>query len=140
VEIEELTFRLSRALQARSDVRFAFLFGSSVTRGLDLARDVDIAVAFARPLSLLEQGELATQLEQVSERDVDLVDLDAATTLLRWEVARSGKVVFARDNAGLLGFRARVPLEYFELEPFLVREAAGLRRALEQARWSSSKS
>jgi len=122
------------------EVRFALLFGSTVLKGFDSARDVDVAVAFTRPLSLLEQGTIATQLEQVAEREVDLVDLDATSTLLRWEVARGGVVLFARDRAELVEFRARVPIEYFDLEPFLVREAAGLRRALQETPWSSSKS
>jgi hypothetical protein len=105
-----------------------------VSRGLDSAKDVDVAIAFTHPLTLLEQGTIATQLEQVTEREVDLIDLDASSTLLRWEVARGGIVLFARDHAELVDFRARVPLEYFDLEPFLIREAAGLRRALEEAR------
>lgn len=138
--LEDLTSRLTQALQARPEVRFAFLFGSSVSRGADLARDVDVAVVFARTLTLLEQGAIANQLERVVEREVDLVDLDAASTLLRWEVVRTGIVLFAQDRAELVAFRARVPLEYFDLEPFLVREAAGLRRALEQSQWSSSRS
>jgi len=140
VTIDDLTSRLGRVLQGRPEVRLAFLFGSSVSRGVDLAKDVDVAIAFARPLTLLEQGSIATQLEQVTEQEVDLIDLDAASTLLRWEVARSGVVLLARDHAELIEFRTRVPLEYFDLEPFLNREAAGLRRALEQSRWSSSKS
>lgn len=138
--IEELTSRLGRALQALSQVRLAFLFGSTVSKGPDSANDIDVAVAFTRPLTLLEQGTIATQLEQVTEREIDLVDLDATSTLLRWEVARGGVVLFARDHADLVEFRARVPLEYFDLEPFLVREAAGLRRALEEPPWPSSKS
>jgi uncharacterized protein len=140
VTIEELSSRLTRALAARSEVRLAFLFGSSVSRGVDGAEDVDVAVGFTRPLGLLEQGTLATALEQVAEREVDLVDLDDASTLLRWEVVRTGIPLFARDRAELVEFRARVPLEYFDLEPFLEREAAGLRRALQEAKWSSSKS
>jgi predicted nucleotidyltransferase len=134
VTIEDLTSRLGQTLQARPEVRLAFLFGSAVSRGLDSAKDVDVAAAFTHPLTLLEQGTLATQLEQVTEREVDLIDLDATSTLLRWEVARGGVVLFARDHAELVEFRARVPLEYFDLEPFLVREAAGLRRALEETR------
>jgi uncharacterized protein len=140
VTLEDLASRLTRALEARPEVRLAFLFGSSVLRGVDAAEDIDVAAVFMRPLSLFEQGALATRLEEVAEREVDLVDLDQASTLLRWEVVRAGIPLFARDRAELVEFLARVPIEYFDLEPFLDREAAGLRRALEQARWSSSKS
>lgn len=118
----------------------AFLFGSSVTRDVDSANDVDVAVSFARPVSLLEQSELAAQLEELVGRAVDVVDLDQASTVLRWEIVRSGVAVCARDPRDVLEFRARVPLEYFDLQPFLEREADGLRRVLEQARWSRSKS
>ena len=119
-------------------MRLAFLFGSSVTRGVEAARDIDVAIAFARPVSLLEQCELGAQLEQAVGREVDLVELDEASTLLRWEVVRDGIVLWARDGRDLADFRARVPLEYFDLQPYLEREAAGLRRVLEKARWSSS--
>jgi hypothetical protein len=61
---------------------------------------------------------------------VDLVRLDRASTLLRWEVLKSGRILCAPDDAAWLAFAARVPLEYAELRPYLDREAAGLRRAL----------
>ena len=138
--VEELTGRLITALQGRPEVRLAFLFGSAATRGPNAARDVDVAVAFAQPLSLLQQGALCAQLEQIVGREIDLVDLDSASTLLRWEVVRSGIVLAARDRRDLVDFRARVPLEYFDLQPFLEREADGLRRALEKSQWSASTS
>ena len=138
--VEELTGRLITALQGRPEVRLAFLFGSAATRGPDAARDVDVAVAFAQPLSLLQQGALCAQLEQIVGREIDLVDLDSASTLLRWEVVRSGIVLAARDRRDLVDFRARVPLEYFDLQPYLEREADGLRRVLEKSRWSASTS
>jgi predicted nucleotidyltransferase len=137
VTVDELTGQLSTALQARTEIRLAFLFGSAATRGPDAARDVDIAVAFAQPLSLLQQCTLCTQLEQIVGREIDLVDLDGASTLLRWEVVRTGIVLAARDRRDLVDFRARVPLEYFDLQPYLEREADGLRRALEKSRWSA---
>lgn len=138
--VEELTGQLITALQGRPEVRLAFLFGSAATRGPDVARDIDVAVAFAQPLSLLQQCALCAQLEQVVGREIDLVDLDRASTLLRWEVVRSGIVLMAPDRCDLVDFRARVPIEYFDLQPYLEREADGLRRALEKSAWSASTS
>ncbi len=138
--LDDLTSRLSRILSGRPEVRVAFLFGSSVTRGSDQARDVDVAVTFSSPVRLLEQTDLAGRLEEAVGRDVDLVDLDTASTVLRWEVARVGIPLWAADPADIVAFRARAPLEYFDLQPFLERESAGLRRALEKSRWSSSRS
>jgi len=116
VTIEELTRGLGRALQGRDEVRLALLFGSSVTRGLENARDLDVAVAFMRPVSLLDQCRLGEHLEEVAGREVDLIDLDNASTLLRSEVARQGVVLWARDRRDLVDFRARAPLEFFDLQ------------------------
>jgi len=130
VLIEDCERLLRAALSHRDDVRFAWLFGSAVARGPDAARDLDVAVAFRSPPSLLDLCRLAADLEREVGKEVDVVDLDGATTLLRWEVLRSGRVLLSPDMPALLQFRARVPLEYFDLRPHLDRQAAGLRRAL----------
>jgi predicted nucleotidyltransferase len=121
---------LRRVLALRPEVRFACLFGSAVTRGPELARDIDVAASFRTSPSLLELGELEGYLERAIGRTVDLVDLDQATTLLRWEVARTGFALCSPDAVAWLEFRARAPIEYFDLQPYREREARGLRRAL----------
>ncbi len=136
-EIEE---RVRDVLAAEAAVRFALLFGSTVTRGPEAARDVDLAVAFSAPPPLLEIARLAGALEDAVGRPVDVIDLGEATTLLRWEALRTGRAVFCRDGDGLAEFRARVPLEYFDLEPHRVRQSAGLRRTVLGADWSESSS
>jgi predicted nucleotidyltransferase len=121
---------LRRVLESRSEVRFALLFGSVVARGPDEARDVDVGAAFRAPLSLMELGRLEGDLEREIGRTVDLVDLDQATTLLRWDVARTGRLLCSSDPLALLEFKARVPIEFFDLQPHRERQASGLRRAL----------
>jgi uncharacterized protein len=138
VTIEALIQGLGQALQGRPEVRLAFLFGSTVTRGLESARDLDVAVAFTRTISLMEQCQLGEHLEEVAGREVDLVDLDCASTLLRSEVARHGVVLWTRDRRDLIEFRARAPLEFFDLQPYREHQSEGLRRVLEASRWSSS--
>jgi len=140
VTTEELLDRLRTALAGRSELRFAVLFGSAVTRGPDQARDIDVAVSCLRPLALLDRAQLATALELAIGREVDVVDVDEASTLLRWEVVRHGRTILANDPEHLLQFKARVPIERADLEPYYSRESAGLRRALEETRWSASNS
>jgi len=126
----ELLDRIAQVVGRHADVRFALLFGSAAKKGPDAARDIDVAVRFARSPSWMEMARLAGRIEDEIGRDVDLVDVDAATTLLRWEIVRTGLAVPVGDAEALTCFRARVPLEYFDLEPFLEREAAGLNRRL----------
>jgi predicted nucleotidyltransferase len=128
--IADLEADLRRVLGRRPEVRFALLFGSVVTRGPDAARDVDVGAAFRATPSLMELGRLEGELERAIGRAVDLIDLDQATTLLRWEVARTGRVLCSPDPVALLEFQARVPIEFFDLEPHRERQASGLKRAL----------
>jgi predicted nucleotidyltransferase len=140
VTTDGLVELLGRALAGRGEVRFAFVFGSAVSRGPDQARDVDLAVSFRGCPSLFELGALATEIESVLGREVDLVDLDAASTLLRWEVLRTGRPVAAPDRDAFLEFQARVPIEWADLRPYFERESVGLREALAGRRWSGSTS
>jgi predicted nucleotidyltransferase len=138
VTVDELLTALRAALEHRADVRFAILFGSAL-RDPTTAHDVDLAVSFTRPTSLLEAGALANDLDTATGCDVDLVDLDDASTLLRWEIFRTGRLVTARDRSAWLDFMARVPSEWADLEPYYQLESEGLRRALlEDPRWSAS--
>lgn len=138
--------RMRPVLAASAGVRFALVFGSAVTRGPDEARDVDVAVSFDRrrdggtsrddddPASLLALGRLEGDLERAIGRTVDVVDLDAASTLLRYEAARVGVPLWARNADALLRFRASAPLDYFDLEPHIRRQSRGLRHVLEAGR------
>jgi predicted nucleotidyltransferase len=138
--LDELTTRLGTVLQSRNDLRFAALFGSVATRGIDQARDIDVAISFIRPLGLMDLARLADELESAVGREVDVIDVDDATTLLRWEVVKIAKPILVRDRNAWLELLARVPIEYADLRPYLERESRGLHRALQEKRWSGSTS
>jgi predicted nucleotidyltransferase len=129
VTLDELETKLRDVLR-RGDLRFAILFGSCASKDPDSARDVDVAISPREPLSLMALGALAVELERAVGKEVDVVDVDESSTLLRWEIVRTGRVVHDADHDALQSFRARVPLEYADLRPYLDREAAGQRRAL----------
>lgn len=134
--LEDLLTRLRAALPRRPEVRFAVLFGSAVDRGPDEARDIDLAISFRGSPSLMERGALAVHLEHALGREVDIVDVEEASTLLRWEVTSRGRLVTAPDRDAWVEFQARVPIEYADLRPYFDRETEGLRRSLSGARWS----
>jgi predicted nucleotidyltransferase len=140
VTVDEVLARLRDELALVPGLRFAMLFGSACTRGVEVAADLDVAISLATPLGLLERARLATSLETKLGMEVDLVELDEASTLLRWEVVKHGRTIVANDARALLDFQARVPIEWADLEPYFARESEGLRRALEETRWSRSSS
>ena len=137
--VEELLAALKASLSGDTRLRYALLFGSAATRGPDSARDVDIAISTSVSLGLMDRMRLATELESATGRTVDIVDLDEASTLLRREVLRDGLIIVVNEPTALLAFKARVPIEWADLEPYFERESAGLVKVLKEARWSKSR-
>ena len=105
---------LADALQTRSGVLLAVLFGSAARGGATPGSDLDIGV-------LLDPGESASALEvalaRVTGRSVDVVRLDVAPPLLRFEIARDGRLLLERAPHAWADFRARAMTDWWDWAP-----------------------
>lgn len=70
-----------------------YLFGSAAHGGLRPDSDVDVAVLTATRLADGERYELAADLAGICRRDVDLIDLGSATTVLQAQVVAKGRLI-----------------------------------------------
>jgi predicted nucleotidyltransferase len=102
-------------LHVLPDIEALYVFGSRARGDARPRSDLDLAVlgpALIDPLRRFEaQRELSTRLDV----DVDLVDLRAASSVLRSEVINAGKALFQRDPQRVLAFEAAVLGEYADL-------------------------
>jgi uncharacterized protein len=121
--------RLATAL-AGAPLHVAFLFGSAVQQRLRPDSDVDIGIVPSHDLSLSEELEFQAVLERAVGRDVDLVRLDRASTLLRWEVARTGILLHEPTRGAAAQFLAAAGIEHADLAPLLADAGRRLRRRL----------
>lgn len=128
--IEEAMERLIPLFE-QEGVVLAYVFGS-LAKG-HKAHDVDIAVLVQREPAYRLRGKISGCLG--TER-LDLVDLSQASPLLRYEIVRTGRCVYARDKEAL---------NRYELETLhLYRDTAYLRRNQEEvlrrrfSRWSTT--
>lgn len=77
-----------------------YLFGSGVTQDhYTDASDVDLAFKANQPVDQLLLWELKNELANLVHREVDLVDLTAADTVLRMQVVGTGQRMYASDFA-----------------------------------------
>ena len=74
-----------------------YLFGSMAANRARQDSDVDLAVLPAAPFSAAELMHLRAELSERLMRDVDLIDLSRATTVLRKEVVARGRLLFETD-------------------------------------------
>jgi predicted nucleotidyltransferase len=114
-------------LLAGTGVEVAILFGSAANGKLRPASDIDIGIlcSVGKDMGLDEELALGAELERVLRREVDLVRLDTASTLLRFEASRGRCLHEAREGA-FADFVARALLEYEDLRPILRRCAEGM--------------
>jgi predicted nucleotidyltransferase len=111
-------------------MRLAVLFGSRAAGTARSGSDVDIAILRADPeLALHTELELAAALSSALSAEVDLVRLDQASTLLRWEIARDGVPLVTADHEWTR-FRASAASDHAEIADGLANAARLFQRRL----------
>ncbi len=96
------------ARAARPDLVALYRFGSTAAGGETTESDCDLALLAASPLDPLERFELEQRLAVAVHRDVDLVDLLRASTVLRMQIIASGIVIDVLDERERARFEDRV--------------------------------
>ena len=119
---------------AEAGVEVAILFGSAANGRMRPDSDTDIGIlgSVGHDLDIDAELALGADLERVLGREVDLVRLDTASTLLRFEASRGRCLHEAREGA-FADFVARALLEYEDLRPILRRCAEGMFRRMKGA-------
>lgn len=98
------------------------LFGSSATGTAGPESDLDLAVLAARPLGPLERFDVQEAVAARVGRDVDLVDLRAASTVMQAQIVSTGRVVLDTDPDE----RARFETVVYSSYAMLNEERAGI--------------
>lgn len=119
------------ALRSGPPLRLAMLFGSTAKGTQRTDSDIDIGIVPEdAELSLTEELTLQTELSRVSGRQVDLVRLDRASTILRWQVVRYGQVLVEATPFAAARFTAETVADYLDFAPAFERAAENFRRVL----------
>jgi predicted nucleotidyltransferase len=130
-ETERIVQELREALASAPPLRLALLFGSGAKGRLRPESDLDVGVVPVDPeMTLRDELALATLLGRATGREVDIVRLDRAPALLRWEVARNHRVLLADPPETRSRFIARAALEHAEMRPLLEDARRRLARRL----------
>ena len=126
----DTTRDLERALGAEPEITLAVLFGSAARGAAHRRSDIDVAVLGIHSPDRL--AALRVTLSRIAGREVDLVPLETASPLLRFEIARDGVVLVTRSPHVWPDFRARAMVDWWDWAPFARRIAAASHRRLQQ--------
>jgi predicted nucleotidyltransferase len=129
--VSELIDMARCVLEAGPPLRLAVLFGSFAKQRARADSDLDIAILPRdESLSLHAELDLAGQLSSRTGREVDLVRLERATSLLRWEIAKDGILLVADPVGEWLRFRVAAASEHADMADALDRAARLFRQRI----------
>jgi predicted nucleotidyltransferase len=111
----DLAPAVSQIISEIPDVQAVYVFGSVATGEELPGSDVDVAFLAPRKLDPVERFRLQERIAALVGRSVDLVDLQAASTVMRVEVLRNGEVLYDAHPGVRAMFEARALSEYASL-------------------------
>ncbi len=95
-------------------------FGSQITGRATALSDFDFGVFAEKKLSLSERSDMSDYIAKklnINEDKIDLVDLASASPLLKFQVAREGKLIEG-EQYDLVRFKVRAFKEYVDTAKF----------------------
>jgi predicted nucleotidyltransferase len=118
---------LTVSLEAQPDVLAAIVFGSAASGRLSAESDLDLALLFSDTgvPDAFAVLDLRAALEQQTHRDVDLVVLNHASTILAFQAIKKGQLIFCRDSRAYQRYIVRLISEYADFKR--------IRRPIEEA-------
>ncbi|NLY30123.1 MAG: nucleotidyltransferase domain-containing protein [Firmicutes bacterium] len=117
----------------KHNLKLLAYFGSYMTEFYNEESDIDIAYLAEEPLSIDEKMVLLRELIIVHRKsEIDLVDLQTADPLLRYEIATSGRPFYEKED----GLFERLSLFYikrtYELKPVIRERMKTIRREIQE--------
>jgi len=120
--IERIAGEIEGVLNRFQEIEFAYLFGSFIDIERDVFRDIDVAiyVSSVSPFGAYEKMKLSLKIGRELEKvirprcEFDVKILNYAPILFQYEVIKTGKVVFSRDEVDRIRYEAKVISSYLD--------------------------
>ena len=121
IDIQSLQRRIEAIVNAQTQVRLVYLFGSQVGGEIGPLSDIDLGVLLARDAPVARIRAQLTHLFSVAlgGNPVDLIILNQAPIELAYAVIAQGKILYQHDRAERVEYEADVMSRYGDYLPFL---------------------
>ena len=91
------------------------LFGSYARNTQNAESDIDLAIKFKKEIQPKELFEIKRKLEDILEKDVDLIDLENTQDGIRYEILINGITIYVKDELKFELYKLDMYREYLEL-------------------------
>nr|WP_167317580.1 nucleotidyltransferase domain-containing protein [Caldicellulosiruptor hydrothermalis] len=112
MNIQEIKKVVVEILKKEISPWLIIIFGSLAKGNFRQDSDIDIAFFSDREVSNIERFRISQELADKLNRDVDLVDLKSASTVLKAQIVGTGEVIYCEDEKRKNLFFMRTLKEY----------------------------
>lgn len=101
------------------NIIFAYIFGSYVQGKMRPDSDIDIAIYSEKKLDSETYLEIKMDLTDACKREIDLIILNDANPLLKYEIYKNNILLFTRDNVLETSYKIKTLFEYNDVKRYL---------------------
>lgn len=112
---KEILALLESMKETCSEIKALYLFGSFGTKKYRKESDIDLAVLADKKLTHEQLLDLKLGLEMIYHKDVDLIDLQQATTVMRAQIFSPKRRIFCTDEVFCAYFEMYAYSDYARL-------------------------
>lgn len=106
-------------LMKHDKIVFAYIFGSYAKGNIREDSDIDIAIYLKDNIDTYEYLDMKMELSEVFKREVDLVILNDATPLLKYEIYKNNILLFTNDKSMENKYKVKTLFEYNDMKRYL---------------------
>jgi predicted nucleotidyltransferase len=121
----DLLENLRQCASSIPEVRLAVLYGSTARGTATRRSDVDLGVSIL-PDTTAVRRRVGAELERAAGRSVDVIFLEDAPPLLRFEISRDGVLLLQKEDHLWTDFKTKAMLDWWDWAPYAkqIEEAA----------------
>ena len=114
-EIKEKLEIIKQYLIDNFECEAILLFGSYARNTQNAESNIDLAIKLKKEIQPKELFEIKRKLEDILEKDVDLIDLENTQDGIRYEILINGITIYVKDELKFELYKLDMYREYLEL-------------------------
>ena len=96
--MEKIKEDIKSVFIGKYDIECIVIFGIYVRESQTPQSDIDIAIKIKGGITKKELNDISKQLEEILKKEVDLIDLDNANSILKYEILYSGMPIYIKNE------------------------------------------
>lgn len=111
--------KLENIFSNQIKVKAAYLFGSYARGEQKTDSDIDIGILLDENFDRIIKLDLLTSLTENGFDDVDLVILNNASILLKYEIVKNNNLIYSRSDFDTSSYFSKIIRLYLDFKPYL---------------------